>query len=160
VRGLAGQILGISFPLLITSGLTAYILSSWLLVLLRLLGLTRYAPRTYWACTLFGSLRGAAMFGGRLTRALALTLFIPLGYAIIFEVIGNADLPLGAIIGLVHGAAVGTLLPIIARRPRCTNAPLPGLFGWRLGAATPLLLLLIYTLYGATLGWAYVVILP
>ena len=160
MSSIAEQILGISLPLLITSGLTAYILSSWMLVLLRLAGVTRYAPRTYWACSLFGSLRGAAMFGGRILRAVGMTLFIPLIYAIVFEIVGNADLPLGAVIGMAHGVAVGILLPIIARRPRCANAPNPGLFGWRLGAATPLLLLLIYGLYGASLGWVYVVILP
>lgn len=147
-------------PLLITSGLTAYILSSWLLVLVRLLGLTRYAPRTYWACTLFGSLRGVAMFGGRVVRAAALSILIPIAYAVVFEILGNADLPLGAVMGVAHGVAVGILLPIVARRPKCANAPTPGLFGWRLGGPTPLLLLFIYGLYGATLGWVYVVILP
>jgi hypothetical protein len=147
-------------PLLITSGLTAYILSSWLLVLVRLLGVTRYAPRAYWACSLFGSVRSAAMFGGRVARALALALFIPTAYAIVFEIIGNADVPVGAVLGVAHGIAVGVLLPVIARRPRCTSAPHPGLFGWRLGAATPLLLLFVYGVYGATLGWVYVVVLP
>lgn len=160
MRSLVAQILGISLPLLITSGLTAYIVSAWLLVLMRLLGFTRYAPRTYWACGLFGSMRGAAMFAGRIARAVALTVVVPLGYAIIFEVVGNADLPLGAMLGLLQALLVGAVLPIIAARPRCRNAPTPGLFGWRLGAATPLLLLFIYTLYGATLGWVYVVVLP
>jgi hypothetical protein len=147
-------------PLLITSGLAAYILSSWLLVLVRLLGLTSYAPRTYWACTLFGSLRGVAMFGGRIVRAAALTVLIPITYAVLFEILGNADLPLGGVMGVAHGVAVGILLPILSRRPNCANAPNPGLFGWRLGAATPLLLLFIYGVYGATLGWVYVVVLP
>jgi hypothetical protein len=160
VRSLAAQILSISFPLVITSGLTAYILSSWMLVLLRLIGLTRYAPRTYWACTLFGSLRGAAMFGGRIARAVALSLVVPPLYAVAFEIAGNADLPLGALIGVTHGVAVGILLPAVAGRTACARAPSPGLFGWRLGAATPLLLLFIYGLYGASLGWVYVVVLP
>jgi hypothetical protein len=160
VNRVAAQVLGISMPLLITSGLTGYILSSWLLVLVRLLGITRYAPRTYWACTLFGSQRGMAMFGGRVVRALALASFIPLGYAVVFETVGNADVPLGAVLGVAHGIVVGIALPVIARRPRCTDAPHPGLFGWRRGAATPLLLLFVYGVYGAALGWVYVVVLP
>ena len=154
------QIVGISMPLLVTSGLAGYIVSSWLLVLVRLLGMTRYAPRSYWACALFGSLRGPAMFGGRVVRACALALVVPLIYAVGFEILGNADLPLGAVMGVAHGVAVGVTLPLVARHPRCTHAPKPGLFGWRLGAATPLLLLFIYGVYGATLGWVYVVILP
>ncbi len=100
------------------------------------------------------------MFGGRIARALALSLIVPALYAVAFEIVGNADLPLGAVIGLAHGAAIGILLPVIAGRAGCTKAPSPGLFGWRLGAATPLLLLLVYGLYGASLGWVYVVVLP
>jgi hypothetical protein len=34
------------------------------------------------------------------------------------------------------------------------------LFGWRLGGATPIIVLLAYALYGATLGYGYVVIAP
>jgi hypothetical protein len=160
LRSIATLILGISIPLLITSGLTAYIVSSWTLVLLRVVGITRFSPRDYWACGLFGSLRGAAMFGGRVVRALTLSIIIPFFYALIFEILGNAELPAGAMLGLVHGALVGTTLPVIAARTGCARAPAPGLFGWRLGAATPLVVLLAYALYGATLGYGYVVIAP
>lgn len=158
MRSLAVQLLGISIPLLITSGLTAYIISSWLLVLLRVIGLTAYSPRVYWACGLFGSQRGAAMFAGRITRAIGLSLAIPLVYAVVFEVVGNAELPLGAILGALHALVVGITLPIIASRQGCSKAPAPGLFGWRLGAATPLAILLVYTVYGAALGYVYVVV--
>ncbi|HEY0671572.1 MAG TPA: hypothetical protein VGD27_04850 [Longimicrobiales bacterium] len=151
---------GISLPLLIVSGLTAYILSSWVLVFLRVAGATRFAPRDYWACTLFGGLRGAAMFGGRIARAVGMSVIAPSVYALIFEVVGNAELTLGAVLGVAHGVLVGITLPVIGRRASCAKAQNPGLFGWRLGAATPLLLLLVYGLYGATLGWAYVVIAP
>lgn len=151
---------GISLPLLIVSGLTAYILSSWVLVFLRVAGATRFAPRSYWACALFGGLRGAAMLGGRIARALGMSVIAPFVYAFIFELVGNAELTLGAILGVAHGVLVGITLPVISRRASCAKAPNPGLFGWRLGAATPLLLLLVYALYGATLGWAYVVVAP
>ena len=145
---------------MITSGLTAYIVSSWSLVVLRVLGATRFSPRLYWACGMFGSMRGSAMFGGRVVRAVTLSVIIPFIYALIFEIIGNAELPVGAMLGLVHGALVGITLPIISRRGGCAKAPAPGLFGWRLGGATPIIVLLAYALYGATLGYGYVVIAP
>jgi hypothetical protein len=160
LRSIASLILGISLPLLITSGLTAYIVSSWMLVLLRVIGATRLSPRLYWACSLFGSLRGGAMFGGRIVRALTLSVVVPFVYALIFEIVGNAEVPVGAMLGMLHGVLVGATLPIVSRGAGCAKAPTPGLFGWRLGAATPLLLLLVYTLYGATLGYGYVVIAP
>jgi hypothetical protein len=160
LRSIAALILGISVPLLITSGLTAYIVSSWTLVLLRVVGITRFSPRAYWACGLFGSLRGAAMFGGRAVRALTLSIVIPFFYALFFEIIGNAELPVGGILGLFHGAIVGLMLPVISARAGCAKAPDPGVFGWRLGAATPFVVLLVYALYGATLGYGYVVIAP
>jgi hypothetical protein len=158
---LIGRIVfSISLPLLILSGLTAYVISSWLLVLLRLLGATRFSPRLYWACTLFGSSRGVAMFGGRVARALGMTLLVPALYAVVFELMGRAELVQGAVLGSAHGVLVGAFLPLVARRNACSSAAAPGLFGWRLGHATPLLLLLVYALYGAALGYAYVVITP
>jgi hypothetical protein len=138
--------------------LTAYIISSWLLVLLRVVGLTRYSPRVYWACGLFGSVRGAAMFAGRITRALALGLAVPLFYAMVFEVLGNAELLLGSVLGVIHALFVGVTLPLFAARRGCGSVPAPGLFGWRLGAATPLAILFVYAFYGAALGYVYVVI--
>jgi hypothetical protein len=100
------------------------------------------------------------LFGGRVVRALTLSVVIPFFYALIFEIIGNAELPVGAILGLIHGTIVGVTLPIISRRGACAKAPAPGLFGWRLGAATPIIVLLAYALYGATLGYGYVVVAP
>lgn len=100
------------------------------------------------------------MFGGRVVRALTLSIAVPFVYAVVFEIIGNAELPVGAMLGFLHGVAVGVTLPIISKRGACAKAPSPGLFGWRLGRATPILLLLVYSLYGATLGYGYVVIAP
>ena len=150
----------ISFPLLIVSGLTAYILNSWLLVVLRLIGATSFSPRLYWACALFGSVRGVAMFGGRVARAGVMSIIIPALYAAVFEFLGDADLEHGALLGLAHGVLVGVALPLVSGRAGCAKAPASGLFGWRLGAATPLLIPLVYACYGAALGYAYVVIAP
>jgi hypothetical protein len=146
-----------SFPLLIVSGLTAYVVSSWLLIFLRVIGATRYVPRVYWACVAFGGLTGAAAFGGRVLRAICMIALIPLLYAVFFELTGNADLKIGGLLGMVHAAVVGLILPLVGATAKCRRAPVPGLFGWRLGAATPFLLLLVYALYGATLGYVYVV---
>jgi hypothetical protein len=149
----------ISWPLLFWSGLFAYIGFSWLLILLRVLGLTRYVPRTYWAARMFGNTRGFAMFGGRALRAFALIVLIPLPYVLAFEIVGNADLRFGVLLGLIHGAFVGLTLPLIAgRAPQGTLEP--GFFGYRLGAATPLLILITYAFYGAILGYVYVIPSP
>jgi hypothetical protein len=149
----------ISWPLLLWSGLFAYMGFSWLLILLRLLRLTRYVPRSYWAARLFGNTRGFAMFGGRVLRAFALIVLIPIPYVLAFEVVGNADLRFGVLLGLIHGAFVGLTLPLIAGRD-AHGALEPGLFGWRLGAATPLLIFVIYAFYGAILGYVYVIPSP
>jgi hypothetical protein len=151
---------GISLPLLLASGLTAYILSSWFLVLLRVIGITQFSPRMYWACGLFGSTQGAAMFAGRVLRAITMMLLIPLPYAAVFEIIGNAEFKHGAVLGLLHGMVIGFTLPLLGRRRGCERTPRPGLFGWRLGRATPLFILFVYTLYGAVLGYVYVVPSP
>jgi hypothetical protein len=142
------------------SGLTAYIVSSWFLVFLRAVGATQFSPRIYWACGLFGSTRGSALLAGRLVRALALSLFVPFWYALIFEFTGNADLPFGAMLGVAHGILVGLTLPFTMKRNGCAKTPQPGMFAWRLGLATPMLLLLVYATYGAALGYAYVVVAP
>lgn len=150
----------ISGPLLIWSGLIAYIVSSWLLVLLRRAGATAFSPRVYWACGLFGSTRGAAVFAGRVLRVVAFTIVVPLPYIVIFEFTRNAGVGFGAALGILHAIVVGITLPIIASRARCRGAPQPGLFGWRLGRATPLLIIFVYALYGAALGYVYVIPSP
>lgn len=149
-----------SLPLLIVSGLTAYVVSSWLLIFLRVIGVTRFVPRLYWSCAFFGGVTGAALFGGRMLRAFAMTALFPLIYSVIFEWTGNADYRFGAILGFGHALLVGIVLPIVASRAGCHKAPPPGLFGWRLGLITPLLILLVYAFYGATLGYVYVVVSP
>jgi hypothetical protein len=123
------------------------------------LGITRYVPRSYWAARMFGNTRGFAMFGGRVLRAFALIVLIPLPYVLAFEIAGNADLRFGLLLGLIHGGFVGLTLPLIAGRGAAGTAE-PGLFGWRLGAATPLLILITYAVYGAVLGYVYVIPSP
>lgn len=150
----------ISLPLLILSGLTAYIISSWLLLFMRVIGLTRFSPRIYWACGLFGGTGGGAMFAGRAARALALSIVFPFLYALGFELLGNAELPLGAALGAGHGVLIGLTLPLLSRREGCRRAPKPGLFGWQLGRANVVLIPLVYAAYGAILGYVYVIASP
>ena len=150
----------ISVPLLIFSGLAAYIISSWLLLFLRVIGATRFSPRIYWACALFGSTRGGAMFAGRAMRALTLTLLVPFFYALAFELLGNAELPLGAALGFAHGVLIGLTLPFLTSRAGCRKAPRTGVFAWHLGRANVLLIPLTYASYGAVLGYVYVIASP
>jgi hypothetical protein len=145
--------------LLFWSGLVAYIGFSWLLISLRLIGLTSYTPRSYWAARVVGNTRGFAMFVGRVLRAFVSTVLVPLPYVAAFELVGNADLRFGALLGLLHGILVGFTLPVIAGASS-RSSPSPGLFGWRLGYATPFIMLFSYAFYGTILGYVYVIPSP
>ena len=150
----------ISWPLLFWSGLVAYITTSWVTVLFRALRATLYSPRLYWASKAFGNTRGGAMFASRIMRAVALTVLVPIPYAIVFEVVGNAELLFGALLGLLHAILIGLTLPLATDSSGSRGAPAPGLFGWRLGAATPFIILFVYSFYGAMLGYVYVIPTP
>ena len=143
-----------SWPLLVWSGLIALLVSTWLLMLLRKLEVTKYLPRAYWSCGLFGATgNGALVFAGLLRMTLMITGF-PVIYALIFTRLHDASALNGALIGLAHGFVAGAVLPLAARR--CGGAMAPGLLGWRLGKATPVVLLAVHALYGAVLGYVYV----
>lgn len=143
----------ISWLLLLWSGLTASIMSTWLLMLFRKAGTTRYLPRAYWSCTLFRSTSDASLLAAGLLRMVAMIVVFPAVYALIFSQTGRAEVVMGSIIGLAHGFLASFLLPFAARR--CGANP-PGFMGWNLGRATPAILLLVHSVYGALLGYIYV----
>ena len=140
--------------LLVWSGLVAFVASTWLLMALRRLGVTRYLPRAYWSCALFGSTRDSALLLGGLLRSIAMIAVIPFLYAFAFTYADRAEALVGLCFGLVHGLLAGLLLPLAARR--CGGALPPGLLGWNLGRATPLVLLFVHAVYGTLLGYIYV----
>ena len=144
----------ISWPLLLWSGLTAVVVSSLVLMILRKVGATRYLPRAYWSCALFGSSSSAALLFAGLLRMLAMIAAFPLIYAYVFAYTGRAEAVIGLIAGAIHGLAAGVALPIAARR--CAGAKPPGLLGWNLGRATPAVLVLVHAVYGTLLGYIYV----
>lgn len=144
----------ISWPLLLWSGMTAIIVSTWLLMLLRSLGVTRYLPRAYWSCAFFGGAGNISLIFGGLLRMIAMTAFIPFVYAAIFTYTGRAEAVIGAMIGLAHGLIAGMALPYAARR--CASAKPPGFMGWNLGRATPVVLLFVHAVYGSLIGYIYV----
>jgi hypothetical protein len=99
------------------------------------------------------------------------TVVFGLGYAALFTVLGSGW-PTGAIIGLLHGAAVGLLfLPMMpALHPRMSGDAAahgsiriagsvqlgaPGLFGSNWGAMTPVGLLLGHVVYGVVVALVY-----
>ncbi|MBI4408591.1 MAG: hypothetical protein HY561_02705 [Gemmatimonadetes bacterium] len=133
--------------------------ASALLAAARALGWTRLAPARLLGCLFLSEPRGLT----NLTLGLALefglgTLAFPALYAFVFHLSARADVRTGAMLGLVHGLATAFSLPLIARSGRCGRrgvmAP-AGLLGWGLGPATPVLLLLAHTVYGALLGYVY-----
>ena len=148
----------ISWPLLLFSGLVAYVASTWLLMALRRFNATRYLPRAYWSCALFARAGDFALVIAALIRLVAFVALFPLLYTLIFRRLGSAQVLAGAAIGAVHGLLVGLLLPLAARR--CQGSRAPGLFGWYLGRATPLVLLLVHATYGAIIGYIYVLPTP
>jgi hypothetical protein len=142
-------------------GLTATLVVTWLGALATWNGLTGLRPGRLLGCLLLRdpAAWGTALLGGALHLLLGTVVF-PAGYVALFEWLDRADAPLGLLLGAAHGVLAGAALPLLARRSRCAragDAPDPGLFGHRLGAATPLGLLVVHLLYGGLLGYVYVV---
>ena len=152
------QLLELSWPLLAWSGLIAMVLSSWALMALRQVGATLYLPRAYWSCALFGRTGNVALALAGLVRMVALVAVFPIAYAVAFAWVGRAEALVGLIGGLSHGLIAGLLLPLAAAR--CAGARAPGIMGWNLGRATPLVLLFVHAFYGAVLAYVYVTPLP
>lgn len=123
-------------------------------MIFRKAGATIYLPRAYWSCGLFGSRRDAALLFGGLVRMIAMIAFIPVLYVFVFAYTDRAEASIGLVAGLLHGLLAGMLLPLVARR--CAGAKPPGLLGWNLGRATPVVLLLVHAVYGSLLGYIYV----
>ncbi len=129
---------------------------SWLAAFAYWRGLTRLRP----AATLGGLLlRGRSPSGlrtvlGGIAHFLLGTLAFPAVYALVFELAGRSDVAVGALVGAAHGALAGLLLPVLWPAARQEDGA--GLFGWRLGAATPPALIAAHVLYGVLLGYIYV----
>lgn len=143
-----------SWTLLLWSGLVAFVASTWLLTALRRIGATRYLPRAYWSCALFGSTSDAALLSAGLLRSVMMIAALPFLYALVFAYAERAEALVGLTAGLIHGALAGLALPLAARR--CSGALPPGPMGWNLGRATPFVLLLVHAVYGTLLGYIYV----
>ena len=144
----------ISWPLLVWSGLVALVASTWLLMIFRTLNATRYLPRAYWSCALFATASDSALVFAGLLRMVVMIAVIPIIYVAIFAYTGQAEAVMGLMVGAAHGLLAGLTLPLAARR--CSGAKAPGLLGWNLGRATPLVLLLVHATYGTLLGYIYV----
>ena len=144
----------ISWTLILWSGLTALVISTWLLMLLRSLGATRYLPRAYWSCALFAGTGNASLILAGLLRMIAMIAVFPFLYAAVFVYTGRAEAIIGLMIGLAHGLLAGLMLPLAARR--CSGANPPGLLGFNLGKLTPLVLLFVHAVYGSLIGYIYV----
>jgi succinate dehydrogenase/fumarate reductase cytochrome b subunit len=144
----------ISWPLLAWAGMMAYVMSNWTLMLLRKLNATRYLPRAYWSCLITGGAGDFSLVLAGFVRFLIMITLFPLAYALIFARLGRAEALTGALVGLCHGILGIVMLPLAARR--CASAHPPGLGGWRLGRATPVVLMFVFAIYGALIGYIYV----
>lgn len=98
-----------------------------------------------------GGLGWVAGAGALLVAGSAL---LPLAYYAVFLAVGRADAQIGALTGVGQGVLAGILLALLPRRD--TAVPSPGLFGRHAGASTPLFILLAHALYGAALGYIFV----
>ncbi len=137
------------------AGFFATLVLSWLAGFAYWRGITRLRPAATLGALVAGRRRRlGALLGGLGHFALG-TLGFPALYAVAFAIAGRADAPLGAEFGLAHGILAGLVLPAAWRA--AGNSKSAGLLGWRLGGATPFGLLAGHVLYGALIGYIYVV---
>lgn len=143
------------WTILLWAGLAATLLTSWLFAAAYWAGVTRLQPARLLGCLLLPAAPAplATTIGRLLHLALGVAVF-PLAYALAFAWIGAAEVANGALLGAAHGAIVAAALGSLARGGRCVAT---GPLGIRLGAATPLVVLLGHMAYGALLGYVYVV---
>lgn len=102
--------------------------------------------------------RRPAGFGrllGSLLHLAAGTFLFPTVYAIVFEIMARADVGLGAAMGLLHGVLAAALVPLAWRWT--ADEGRAGVLGRRLGSLTPIGIVMTHVLYGALLGYIYVV---
>jgi hypothetical protein len=149
----------LSWPLLLWAGFSATIAVTWLAFVARRFGWTRLSPVRVLGCFFASNADGVgSRLIGTLLHFAAGGIVLPLIYGVIFELTGQAEIPFGLALGALHGIIAGLALPLITSQAHCTGVPRdPGIFGWRLGLATPPGLLLAHALYGGVLGYVYVV---
>jgi hypothetical protein len=141
--------------LLLWSGFASTVLVTILALGARWAGLTTLDPIRLCA-SVFRPVRngGAAGRAAGLLALLALgAAVIPAFYLLAFALFERADAWTGLGLGIVHGLAAG---PALALLPRPAGAVAPGLYGWRAGRLTPALFVILHALYGAALGYLYV----
>jgi hypothetical protein len=151
----------IAWTLMLWGGLAATLIVTWLAALGYWGGLTALRPGRLLGCLLLGSPAGwpAAVAGGVLHFLLGTVVF-PAAYVAVFAWVDRADAGVGILAGLAHAFLAGAILPLLARRPRCSRSGAgdPGFFGYRYGPATPIGLLAAHLVYGGLLGYVYVIV--
>ncbi len=118
-------------------------------------GLTQLRPSVVIAGLLLQRSTGLRRLLGSVIHLLAGTFLFPTIYGLTFEAFARADVALGATLGLLHGVVVGTLIPVAWRLAGGEGRA--GVFGRRLGSLTPFGIVTTHVLYGALLGYIYVV---
>lgn len=127
---------------------------SWLAAFAYWRGLTRLRPAATLGALVLRPGRAGALVGGIIHLVVG-TLAFPALYAVAFRLAGQADAPIGAALGLAHGCLAGLAVPFAWRG--AGHAGSAGALGMRLGAATPFGIVATHVLYGALLGYIYVV---
>jgi hypothetical protein len=148
-----------SWSLLLWAGFAGTFVVTWLAFVGRSYGWTRLSPARILGCVFSAD---PEAFGTRVlgigVHLMAGGVVLPLLYGALFEWMGRADVLLGACLGLAHAVIAGILLPVVVAYGHCAGPGRdPGLFGWRLSAVTPVAFVLAHALYGALLGYVYVV---
>ena len=128
---------------------------SWLAGVAYWHGLTRLRPSVVLAGLLLRRPSGLGRQLGSALHLLAGTFLFPAMYGLAFEALARADVAIGATLGLLHGTVVGALLPLAWRL--AGGAERAGVFGRHLGSLTPFGIVTTHVLYGALLGYIYVV---
>lgn len=161
-----------SLPGALLGGFVATLVMTVMMRLAGATGITRMPPMELVTGSMIsGNPESARRVGFVIHWIVMGTVLFGLGYAAVFVAIGSAAWLVGAVIGLVHGAAVGLVfMPMMpAMHPRMSAAPAtaspsaasevhlsaPGMFGSHWGAMTPVGLLAGHVVYGTVVALIY-----
>lgn len=163
------------FPALV-AGLAGTVVMSAMMRMAASMGLTKMpAMPLLMGSMMTGNRDTAIRFGVVIHYLMMGTVLFGLGYAALFTALDDASVTTGAVIGVVHGLALGLIglpmLPSIHRRVSSTPAAAgaeattvdsgqvsfsaPGLFGSNWGRMTPVGIVAGHLVYGAVVALVY-----
>lgn len=160
------------------AGFVATVVMSAMVTMSKRMGMTDMPPFSLVTGTIFSGIEDKARkIGGFIHYGMMGTVLFGIGYALVFDVAGSSSWAIGLVTGLVHGALVGSIMPMMPlMHPRMERALVavgagtgtvgrtpdgevrlaePGFFGRGWGAMTPMGILMGHAVYGIVLALVY-----